>query len=213
MLVVLLGLGTWQVYRLHWKQAVLARIAIAETAPAVPLTANLDPYTKVSVSGHFRYDHAASFGAEVRDMPAGPTLGTYQVVPLEREKAPTILVDRGWVPDKRLAPLDEPAGTVTLDGYIRPGDRAGWFSAKDDTASREFYTLDPDAIAAAVGVADPASYILVVLGPGQRQVYPTPAQHLPRPPNNHLSYAITWYGLAASLLVIFGVWARKAVRS
>ena len=39
---------------------------------------------------------------------------------------------------------------------------------------------------------------------------PIPAEHLPRPPNNHLQYAITWYGLAVALLVIFIVWARKA---
>ena len=37
MLAVLLGLGTWQVERLHWKQDVLSQIARAEAAPAVPL--------------------------------------------------------------------------------------------------------------------------------------------------------------------------------
>jgi surfeit locus 1 family protein len=35
---------------------------------------------------------------------------------------------------------------------------------------------------------------------------------LPRPPNNHLSYVITWYGLAAALAVIFAAWVRKALR-
>jgi surfeit locus 1 family protein len=51
------------------------------------------------------------------------------------------------------------------------------------------------------------------MGPAAAGAYPTPAQHLPRPPNNHLSYVITWYGLAVSLAVIFGVWVRKALRS
>ena len=37
MLAVLLGLGTWQVHRLHWKEAILAQIARAEAAPPVPL--------------------------------------------------------------------------------------------------------------------------------------------------------------------------------
>jgi surfeit locus 1 family protein len=41
--------------------------------------------------------------------------------------------------------------------------------------------------------------------------YPDPAQHLPRPPNNHLSYAITWYGLAAGLLLVFGLWTREVL--
>jgi surfeit locus 1 family protein len=51
----------------------------------------------------------------------------------------------------------------------------------------------------------------VALGPTPPNGYPDPAKHLPRPPNNHLSYAITWYGLAAALVVIFVVWARKAL--
>ena len=88
MLMVLVGLGTWQVYRLHWKEAILARIAAAEVAPAVPLTDEPAPYTKVSVTGRFRYDRAAEFGAEVRDTLAGPTIGFYQIVPLERDGAP-----------------------------------------------------------------------------------------------------------------------------
>ena len=56
--------------------------------------------------------------------------------------------------------------------------------------------------------------ILVALAAGSepgsiRDHWPDPARHLPRPPNNHLSYAITWYGLAVALLAIFIVWARK----
>jgi surfeit locus 1 family protein len=213
MLLVLIGLGTWQVYRLHWKEGILAQIAAAEAAPAVPLTVTPGPYEKVSATGRFRYDLAAEYGAEVRDISVGPAIGYYQIVPLERSGASTILVDRGWVPQKRQTPLDDPAGLVTVTGYVRPGEKQGWFSAADDAAARQFFTLDPQAISAAVGIADPASFTLVAMGASVAGSFPEPAQHLPRPPNNHLSYVITWYGLAASLAVIFGVWVRKASRS
>ena len=64
MLFVLVGLGTWQVYRLHWKEAILARIASAEAAPPIPLQAVPEPYTpqaytKVAVTGHLRADLSA----------------------------------------------------------------------------------------------------------------------------------------------------------
>lgn len=213
MLIVLIGLGTWQVYRLHWKEGILARIAIAEAAPAIPLAANPAPYTKVSVTGRFQFDRAVQFGAEVRDTRSGPTMGSYQIVPLERDGAPPILVDRGWVPQKRVAPLNEPRGTVTVAGYVRPEETQSWFSAADDLATRQFFTLDPRAIGIAVGIAPPVPFTLVALGPTVVESYPSPAQHLPRPPNNHLSYVITWYGLAVSLVIIFGVWVRKAFRS
>ena len=67
MLIILIGLGTWQVQRLHWKEAILARIATAEAAPAVPLAQHPSPYTKVSVAGRFLFDRTAQYGAEVRD--------------------------------------------------------------------------------------------------------------------------------------------------
>ena len=217
MLIVLIGLGTWQIYRLHWKQDILAQIEAAETAPPIPLRPDSAPYTpapytKISVTGRFRFDRAALFGAEVRDTAAGSTMGSYQIVPLERDGAPPILVNRGWIPQKREAPLDDPSGVVTVTGYIRPGDSAHWFSAADDSAGRQFFTLDPKVIGQAVGESDVLPYALVALGPDAARTYPAPAQTLPRPSNNHLSYVITWYGLALSLIVVFVVWMRKAMR-
>jgi surfeit locus 1 family protein len=209
MLVVLVGLGTWQIYRLQWKEEVLAQIGAAEAAPPVPLTANPAPYMKVSATGHFRFDRAVQFGAEVRDTRNGPTMGFYQIAPLERDGAPTILVDRGWIPQKRDHPLDEPTGMVTVTAYVRPGEPLRWFSPADDEAARQFYTLDPEAIGAVMGIRNPMRFLLVALGSPAAEFYPAPARHLPRPPNNHLSYVITWYGLAMALAVIFGVWVRK----
>lgn len=215
MLLVLIGLGTWQVYRLKWKERILAQIAAAEAAPAVPLTPGPlpAPYQKVSATGHFRFDQAAQFGAEVRDTRAGPTMGFYQIVPLERIGAPPILVDRGWVPQKQEASLDDPAGVATVTGFVRPEEEPHWFSPTDDPAARLFYTLDPHAIGAAIGVPGLMPFTLVALGSLTPDSYPAPAQHLPRPANNHLSYIITWYGLAAALVIIFAIWVQKAVRS
>jgi surfeit locus 1 family protein len=211
MLAVLLGLGTWQVARLHWKQGVLAQVARAEAGPAMPLPAEPEPYTKVQVTGHLRDDLSASYGAEVRDTPAGTQLGAYLIEPLERDDGDAILVDRGWVPDKRPRPIARPEGDVMLEGYVRPSDTPGLFSATDNPAARQFYTLDAPAIGAALGLRQVAPFILVVLGPVPPERYPDPARHLPRPPNNHLSYAITWYGLAIALVVIFVLRARKVL--
>jgi surfeit locus 1 family protein len=213
MLMLLIGLGTWQIYRLHWKQGILAQIAAAESAPPVPLGPNPAPYTKVFAKGRFRFDLAAQYGSEVRDTQAGPTIGTYQIVPLEQTGgAPAVLVNRGWIPQRRETALNDPSGEVTVTGYVRPGDTARWFSAADDLAGRQFFTLDPDVIARTLGEPDVRPFVLVALGPVPASVYPAPADQLPRPPNNHLSYVITWYGLALALVVVFVVWMRKALR-
>ena len=98
MLAVLLGLGTWQVERLHWKQALLAQIARAEAAPAVPLPAEPEPFTKVQVTGRcaticapLRRRGARHAGRAATRHAADRAAGT-------RRTATPVLVDRGWVP-------------------------------------------------------------------------------------------------------------------
>jgi surfeit locus 1 family protein len=209
MLVVLIGLGTWQVQRMHWKHALLAQIASAEQHPAIPLGPDPLPFQKVQVEGVLRGDLAALYGAEVRDLPHGQTvLGAHLIEPLERPGQIPVLVDRGWVQEKGAPMPPAPPGPVTVEGYVRPAEHAGMFSAADDTAARRFFTLDPGAIGPALGLARVAPFTLVALGPPG---IPDPAHALPRPPDNHLQYALTWYGFAVTLLVIFLLYARKVL--
>jgi surfeit locus 1 family protein len=203
-LAILLFLGTWQVQRLAWKTDLLARIAASEAAPAAPLRDPPEPFAKVRATGRFDHGREAMLGVEVR----GPVLGTHLVTPLLREGAPPVLVDRGWAPLERTAPIARPEGEVTVEGWVLPGEHPGMLSATDDPAGRRFYTFDPPAIGAALGLPEVAPYGLVALGPGGGTL-PDPARTLPRPTNNHLGYAITWYGLALSLL---GVLAAYAIR-
>jgi surfeit locus 1 family protein len=204
-LAILVGLGTWQVGRLAWKTDLLARIAASEAAPGVPLRDPPEPLSKVRVTGRFDHGREALLGVE----PRGNALGGRLVTPLLRDGAPPVLVDRGWVPDLGAAAIARPEGEVTVEGWVNPGDRPGLFSATDNPATRRFYTLDPPAIGAALGLPQVAPYAVVVLGQGGGTL-PDPARTLPRPTNNHLGYAITWYGLALSLL---GVLAAFALRS
>ncbi|MFC7737137.1 SURF1 family protein [Roseomonas sp. GCM10028921] len=198
-LAILLALGTWQVRRLHWKTDLLAGIAAAEAGPPVPLTASPAPFTKVQVTGRFRYDLEAILGVQVR----GPTLGTRLITPLEAVGLPPVLVDRGWVPlERQGVQIERQEGAVTVTGYVSPPDPREYFAATDDTAGRRFYTADARAIGAALGLPDAMPDLLVALaGPGRAgDALPQPAATLPRPTNSHLGYAITWYGLAASLV-------------
>ena len=211
MLVVLLGLGTWQVERLMWKTALLAQVSDAETRPAIPLPATPTPFAKVRADGVLRQDLAVQYGAFVRDTPAGPVIGADRIVPLERGGDVPIMVDLGWVPTDHAPLFPLSAAPVAIEGYVRAPEHPGWLAATDDTAGRRFYTLDPAAIGVALGLARVAPFTLVALGPMPKGGVPDPAHALPRPPNDHLSYAITWYGLALVLLVIFAVYARRAL--
>ena len=210
MLAILLGLGVWQLQRRAWKLGLLAEFARSEAEPAVPLGRDPLPFMKVRVEGHLRDDLAATYGVDVRDTPSGSILGAQLLVPLERPGEPDIIVDRGWIPATDHPA--SPAGTVAVEGYVRPPDSPGLFSPADDPAKRQFYTLDPARIGAVLGIARVAPFTLVALGPSKSTPdIPDPAHSLPRPPNDHLGYAITWFGLAATLLAVFAAYARRVL--
>jgi len=204
------GLGLWQVHRLAWKQGLLAQIDLAERSAGVPLPAHPHPFEKVFLQAEPIPGAVGRYAADVRDTPQGELLGAqilFAVRPAQGGRP--LLVMAGWAPDTSGTAIPPPHGT--LQGYVRPGARPGFFSANDDMAGRRFFTLDPAVIGPALGVSALRPYVLVLLGRDTPGEYPQPATALPRPPNDHLQYAITWFSLGAVLLVIFGVYVRRTL--
>ncbi len=215
MLALLLGLGVWQVQRLAWKEGLLAQEAAAVAAAPVPLPDHPVLFQRVSVGGRLLAASRLRFGAEVRDTPRGPVLGEQLIVPLQRDSGPPVLVDLGWVPENVEAAV--PDGPVHVTGFVREPERAGWLSARDDPAQRRFYTLDPEPMGAALGLARVAPLTLVATaapagGTVVAGVAPQPVGAPPELPNNHLSYALTWFGLAGVLAVVFTLWVVRTLR-
>jgi surfeit locus 1 family protein len=208
MLAILLSLGVWQLERREWKHGLLAQIDAAEALPAIPMPADPAPFTKVRVEGHLRPDLTALYGAEVR----GDVLGGQLIMPMERPGQLPLLIDLGWVPNAAdpAHPFHIPQGPI--DGFIRPPEHATMFSGTDSPAKRLFYTLDPGPIGRSLGLPAVAPFTLVAIGTPSPGVYPDPATALPRPADNHLQYAFTWFGFAVTLVVIFLLYARKASR-
>ncbi len=137
-------------------------------------------------------------------------MGAQLIQPLERDGAPPILVDRGWVPLPGVTPAQLASEQVSIEGFVRHAERPGAFTPSPDMAGKRFYALDPEAIGAALRLKRVAPFVLVALGPEEGKI-PDPAHHLPRPPNNHFFYALTWFGLAIGLIAVFASWAREAV--
>jgi surfeit locus 1 family protein len=209
LLATLLLLGFWQLHRVAWKEALLAEIAHAEHAPPIPLTdAAPSRFARVTVSGTLRPGLFALYGDEVRDVGSTPAMGAQLLQILDRPGDAPILVDLGWVPADAHTPVKPLAGAAEVTGFARPAEHAGFLSAPDDPEGRRFYTLDPAAIGGALGVPRLAPFTLVAEGPAP-PAGPIPAEALPSPPNNHLQYAWTWFGLAGALLVVFVAWVRK----
>ena len=212
MLACLMALGTWQLHRRDWKNALLADINRGEAAPPVLLSADPAPFTKVYAEGVLRDDLDAFYGSQVRVTLTGQVLGAHLLTPLERPGALPVIVDRGWVPTGQLRPVEPASGPVRIEGYVRAPEHTPRFGPENDVAARRYFALDPHAIGAGLGLPAVAPFTLVALGEVPRGVVPIPAYEMPRPPNNHLLYAFTWFGIAGALLAVFTAYCRNVLR-
>lgn len=221
--IVLCLLGNWQLTRMSEKRAFIERLeAQAAGAPAdMPATASwasLDParldLTRVAASGVF----IDSGFAGVRTTIASGGPGTRQLSGFGRwifqgfrlGDGGVILVNRGFVPESRLGEIKPATGAATVTGYLRAAEMRGSFTPDDLPAQREFYTRDPLAIAASLGIGPAAPFYLEAERQGDGLIPPAGVdakELIDRIPDNHLQYALTWFGLALTMLGVFAAYA------
>jgi surfeit locus 1 family protein len=209
MLVILLGLGTWQVQRLHWKQQLLATIdARIHNAPAAIATLLALPdanYRPAIATGTFR-DGPVFYLLGISLTGEG---GYHVLTPMDLPDGRMLLIDRGWIPyDRKQNAAFAPAagtdsyGTTTITGILRLPE-AHWSDPNNDPARNNWYSVDLTAMAQTAHVPAFTPYVLEADATPNAGVFPVGGQTRMALPNNHFVYAVTWYGLAAALLVIY----------
>jgi surfeit locus 1 family protein len=207
--LVLIGLGTWQVQRLFWKEALIAaRQAAVTAAPIAPpgslAEAKTLDFHRLEARGQFRHDHELYLGAS-DDI---GHLGYHVITPLALDGGAVLLVDRGFVPQEKRAPASraegEVAGDVTVTGLLRlpPAGKPHWFVPNNDPAKNYWFYVDIPAMAAAAQQQNVLPYTMDADATPNPGGFPQGGQTRLDLPNNHLQYAITWYALAAALAVI-----------
>ncbi|MFB9950315.1 SURF1 family protein [Rhizobium puerariae] len=219
---ILLSLGTWQVERLAWKESLLADIAERRAAAPVDLSKIEEivrsggdiEYRRVSVRGTFDHAHERHFFATFE----GRT-GFYIYTPMTLSDGRILFLNRGFVPYEMKEPATRPAGEVAgeqvVTGYARArlSQKPSLIVPENDLAKNIFYWKDLDAMVSTSGL-DPLRVLpffvdadASVDNPGG---WPKGGVTQFDLPNNHLQYAVTWYGLAAALAaVVAGVWLRR----
>ncbi|MGY2052340.1 SURF1 family protein [Methylobacterium sp. JK268] len=223
-LAILLSLGTWQVERKAWKEGLIRQIterAAIDPPREPPAPGAWDPaadeFTRVRASGRFLNDRETLVhGLAPGDVPGRALQGYYVLTPLVRDGAPTILVNRGFVPTELKNPRDrqagEPEGEVTVTGILRASEARGLFVPAPDPAKGEWFNRDIPGIAASRGLGDVTPYLIEADATPNPGGWPRGGQLRVDLPNNHLQYAFTWYGIALCLVGVFGAYAWSAVR-
>jgi cytochrome oxidase assembly protein ShyY1 len=222
--IVLIGLGTWQIERKAWKEALIAALAqrlAAEPAPLPPpaqwssLRAADEEFRRVSFVATFDPGEQAliyASGSAFRSDVSGP--GYWVFAPARLAAGATVVVNRGFVPEGRQDAKDNAPGRepVTLTGAVRWPEQPGWFAPQGEPARNLWFVRDHVAVAAAKGWRDVAPFYVELETPTGPAGLPRPGRLTANLRNDHLQYALTWYGLAAVLAIVFGLWARSRRR-
>jgi cytochrome oxidase assembly protein ShyY1 len=231
MVALLTGLGVWQLQRRTEKHALIAalteRLAAAPEALPSParwngLKPDRDEFRRVRFAATYESAPDAmvySSGSAVRSDISGP--GTWAFMPAALPAGGTIVVNTGFVQntmqdraqqDRAVMRLitNEP---VTLTGYLRFPEKAGLLTPPENLARRLWFTRDHLAMAHALGWSEVAPFYIDLEAP-------VPASGIPKPgplevhlKDDHLQYAITWFGLAGAVMIAFGVWWRGQRRA
>jgi surfeit locus 1 family protein len=231
MVALLVGLGVWQLQRRFEKHVLIAALTERLAVAPVPLPPSSqwgalnqasDEFRRVSFAATYRSRPDAmvySSGSAVRDDVSGP--GTWAFLPARLQGGETVVINTGFVQntmqdrgqqDRAVSRLvtHEPD---MLTGYIRFPEAAGPLTPREDSGKRLWFTRDHLAMARALGWDQVAPFYIDL-------EQPVPASGIPKPgplqvhlKDDHLQYAITWFGLAGAVVIAFGVWWRGQRRA
>ena len=224
--LILIGLGTWQVQRKAWKEGLIAelteRLGVPPTAlPSAKDWPSLDPasveYSRVTFSAQFdNTAEALVYGAASAFRPDVTGLGYWVFTPARLADGSTMIINRGFIPEDKKDPktreIGQIAGPVTIVGTLRWPEPRHWFTPNDDPAHNLWLSRDLQSIAAAKGLGPIAPFYVEQEAPVPSGGIPQPGKLVVSLPDNHLQYAITWYGLAAALAGVFVFWAFNSRR-
>lgn len=220
-LALLIGLGVWQVQRMHWKEGLIAEAEAAADLPAAPLHAVIE-------AGDAEFRHvvidcpglSTAPWVEMQTVQEGEVgVRLISACPVEtmtgQAVADVYLVDRGFVAETTSARPGEARSSdrVRIEAVVRTPPAPNGMAPP--ATGRLFFTRDPAAMAKALGVtaevAPQTLFALTSSNPDWLALKPS------APPvafeNNHLGYAATWFGLALALAGFYAAMVRKRMKA
>lgn len=224
MVSVLISLGMWQLRRKDEKHALIAALTerLAAQPVALPaaaawsgLTPAHDEFRRVSFSATFESKPDVmvySSGSAVRDDISGP--GTWAFMPARLADGRSVVINAGFVQntmqdraqqDRAVKALVTGA-SVTLTGYLRFPEAAGMLTPHEDAGKRLWFVRDHRTMAKALGWGEVAPFYIDLESPVPPSGIPKPGPLHVHLKDDHLQYAITWFGLALAVAAAFGFW-------
>lgn len=214
------ALGVWQVDRLQWKRDLIARIEARVHATPAPMPASSswsglnaadDEYRRVTANGRFLHSQEVAVYASTE---RGP--GYWIFTPLVTADG-AVWINRGFVDNAHRArdsrARHDEDEVISVTGLLRLPEHAGLFLRDNVPAEDRWYTRAPDEFTAAREVPAPVAPFFV---DAQNRIdtgnWPVAGMTMLQFRDNHLSYALTWFGMALLALLAAGFVVRSEFR-
>lgn len=220
---ILVGLGIWQLQRFEFKQGLTAQIKERTAEQPVPLSkleselekaGNIE-YRRVQFKGTFHHDGESHYFTVIK----GRT-GWRVITPLETAGGKIVMVDRGFVPANKKQPQSRQQGQLdgeqTIIGLARAPGTKSTFTPDNSLEKNNWFWRDLSGMAAAALPANDLKRVIPFFVEQEKSPIPGgwPRGGVTRVkiPNKHLEYAMTWFGLAGALFVVFILVLRGRLR-
>ena len=199
---VLIGLGSWQIYRLNWKLDLIAEIENSLKNNPIELSkADKKNYLRIKTSGLVDFDKQI-YLYNLNDS-GNPGFEVVNPIIVNNEN---YLINRGWIPfDKKNQPEINLFDENNIIGTLKLQSKANSFKPKNDIEKNYWFTLDRNDIFSYTG-KNFSKYIIYTSGDYK---IPKPKVITANISNNHKKYAITWFSMAISILLLYLYFRKK----
>ena len=208
-LLVLLALGFWQLDRLAWKTALINNFnERASAQPILPPETDTDlsvvEFHSLALQGRYLHDKERFLTGRTYEGNAG----FHVVTPFRTNGSKLIFVNRGWVSEAYREPEKRPFSVedkeVTIRAVLRLPQQKGYFVPENEPEKGFWFTLKPDELAAHLNMQEATtSYYADQIREGKVLTLPIAATMQIEVRNTHLNYALTWFGIALSLIGVY----------
>ncbi len=190
-------LGTWQLYRLQWKQDLINDIKKGLESDPILYTSDLNKnYQRVKLSGEYIFKKQIYlYSLNQKGVP-----GYDVITPFQTTNKENVLINRGWIQKDKKNKLPMISTLTDITGMLRMANRRNIFTPENDIKENIWFYLNSEDIEKSTGMK--FSNYIVYLEDKNIKI-PQPKKITIDLPNNHLKYAITWYSISISILLYY----------
>ena len=199
---VFIGLGTWQIIRLNWKNNLILEIENSLKNPPVELAqSKKENFLKIKASGSIDFDKQIY----LYNLNESGTPGFEVINPIMIGDE-NFLINRGWIPfEKKGTQEINVFDQKNIIGTLKLQGRKNIFKPDNDLDENYWFSLNREDILKFTG-KNFSKYIIYLDGNYQ---LPRPKKITAKISNNHQKYAITWFSLALSILLLYLYFRKK----